>query len=216
MVTLMASFLVWAAGHAASGSSSGSKGKSGNAQYKYEADMEPTIVAPGTAPVAPDAEGEAKYRKQIQKGTIKTERFEATVKIPIPSPTLGITDEGSAKNADIQVLLSSATAPTTAYAACALDFTEIDSELEDDSTKTYAVYKVDVRKELRNSSYRQRQIHGACDINPATTQIDNGTPAPVENDIATAVLVNTTPPVAPATTPTVTLTSIIAGPFEID
>ena len=76
----------------------------------------------------------------------------------------------------------------------------------------YAEYKVDVRRELRNSSYRQRQIHGMCDVNPSTAQIDAGTPAPVENDIVTAVLV--TAPVAPSVIPT--LTPIVAGTVELD
>jgi hypothetical protein len=162
--------------------------------------------------VAPNAEGEVKYRNQIQKGTTKSERFEATVKIPFPSPALGIIDQTSAQNADIQILLSSATTPTVAYAACALDLSEIETELEDGVTKTYAEYKVDVRRELRNSSYRQRQIHGMCDVNPSTAQIDAGTPAPVENDIVTAVLV--TAPVAPSVIPT--LTPIVAGTVELD
>lgn len=195
-----------------SGSSSGSKGKSGNSQLKLEAQLEPIIVPPAASAVAPNAEGEVKYRNQIQKGTTKSERFEATVKIPFPSPALGIIDQISAQNADIQILLSSATTPTVAYAACALDLSEIETELEDGVTKTYAEYKVDVRRELRNSSYRQRQIHGMCDVNPSTAQIDAGTPAPVENDIVTAVLV--TAPVAPSVIPT--LTPIVAGTVELD
>ena len=210
--TLMGGCLIGAAGYAASGSSSGSKGKSGNSQLKLEANLEPIIVAPATTAVAPDAEGEAKYRNQIQKGTSKTERFEAKVKIPFPSPALGIIDQASAQNADIQILLSSATTPTVAYATCALDLSEIETEFEDGVTKTYAEYKVDVRKELRNSSYRQRQIHGICDVTPATASIEAATPAPVENDIVTAVLV--TAPVAPATVPT--LTPIVAGTVELD
>ena len=195
-----------------SGSSSGNKGKSGNSQLKLEAQLEPIIIAPATTAVAPNAEGEVKYRNQIQKGTTKSERFEATVKIPFPSPALGIIDQTSARNADIQILLSSATTPAVAYAACALDLSEIETELEDGVTKTYAEYKVDVRRELRNSSFRQRQIHGICDVNPTTAQIDPGTPAPVENDIVTAVLV--TAPVAPAVIPT--LTPIVAGTVELD
>ncbi|HUR72260.1 MAG TPA: hypothetical protein VMZ02_09745 [Candidatus Limnocylindrales bacterium] len=217
-VTLLVSCLGASVGFSDSGSkgssgpSSGSKGKSGNLQLKLEAQMEPLIVAPATSPIAPDAEGEAKYRKQIQKGTIKTERFEARVKIPFPSPALGIIDQASAQNADIQILLSSATTPTVAYASCALDLSEIETELEDGVTKTYAEYKVDVRRELRNSSYRQRQIHGICDVAPATVSIEAGTPAPVENDIVTAVLVIA--PVPPAIVPT--LTPIVAGTVELD
>ena len=192
-----------------SGSGSSGSGKSGNSQTKLEAQLDPVVIAPATTAVAPDAEGEVKYRKQIQKGTTKSERFEASVKIPIPSPALGITDLASAQNADIQILLSSG---GSAYAACALDFDEIETELEHGVTKTYAEYKVDVRKELKKSAVRQRQIHGICDIDLSTEQIDAGTPAPVVNDLATAVLV--TAPVAPATTPT--LTVIVEGAVELD
>lgn len=195
---------------------SGTHGKSGNAKVEYEAELEPVIVAPATAAVEPDAEGGAKYKKQIHKGVPKTERFEAKVKIPVPSTALGIVDEASALNADVQLLLSSATTPTTYYAACALDLTEIETEIEDGLSKTYAVYKVDVRKELRNGATRQRQIHGICDIDPLTTSIEAGTPAPTDNDNATAVLVTTTAAIPPATTPTVTLTQILSGIFELD
>lgn len=191
---------------------SGPKGKSGNSSIEYEADLEPAIVAPATAAIEPDAEGEVKFKQQIHKGTPKTDRFEAKVKIPFPSIALGITDQTTAANADIQLLLSSSTTPTAYYAVCALDLTEIETELEDGVTKTYAVFKVDVRKEVRNGKTRNRQIHGSCDLEPALTGIQAGTPFPNENDIATAVLV--TPPVAPAIVPTVT--SILVGTLELD
>lgn len=187
---------------------SGPKGKSGNSSLEYEADLEPVIVAPATTALEPDAEGEAKYKKQIQKGTTKTERFEAKVKIPFPSTALGIVDTPTAQAADIQLLLSSATTPTAYYATCALDLTEIETEFEDGATKTYAIYKVDVRRELRNGSTRQREIHGVCDTNTATVAVENGTPAPVDNDIATAVLVTTIP--------SITFTPIVSGSFELD
>jgi hypothetical protein len=195
---------------------SGQKGKSGNATVEYEAELEPAIVAPATVAIEPDAEGEAKYKKQIHKGTPKTERFEAKVKIPFPSTALGIIDEATAQNADIQLLLSSLLAPTTFYAACAMDLTEIETELEDGVTKSYAVYKVDVRKEVRNGATRNRQIHGICDTDSVTTGVQSGTPMPNADDIATAVLVTTTAPIPPATDPTISYTYILTGSFELD
>jgi hypothetical protein len=190
---------------------SGPKGKSGNSTIEYEADLEPSA----TAPAEPNAEGDVRYRKQIHKGTTKTERFEAKVKIPFPSAALGIVDEASAQSADIQLLLSSATTPTAYYAACALDLTGIESEFENGLPQTFAVYKVDVRKELRKT-LRQREIHGVCDIDPVTADVQNGTPVPADHDIATAVLVTTTPPVAPATEPTIVTTTLLSGELELD
>ena len=195
---------------------SGPKGKSGNSSVEYEADLEPMIVAPATSALEPNAEGEVRYKKQIHKGTPKTERFEAKVKIPFPSVALGIIDPTTAQNADIQVLLSSATAPTVYYAACALDLTGIETEFEDGLPQTFAVYKVDVRKELRNRALRQREIHGVCDIDSLTADVQNGTPVPADHDIATAVLVTTVPPVAPATTPTIISMPILTGELELD
>jgi hypothetical protein len=195
---------------------SGPKGKSGNSSTEYEAELEPAIVAPATTALEPDAEGESKYKLQVHKGTPKTERFEAKVRIPFPSTALGITDEATAQDADIQLLLSSSLTPTSYYAACALDLTEIETELEDGATKTYAVYKVDVRKEVRNGKTRNRQIHGICDTDAVTAGIQAGTPVPNADDIATAVLVSTTAPVPPATDPTITYTYILTGSFELD
>ena len=195
---------------------SGPKGKSGNSSTEYEAELEPAIVAPATTAIEPDAEGESKYKLQVHKGTPKTERFEAKVRIPVPSTALGIIDQATAQNADIQLLLSSSLSPTTYYAACALDLTEIETELENGATKTYAVYKVDVRKELRNRTTRNRQIHGVCDTDAVTAGVQAGTPVPNADDIATAVLVTTTAPVPPATDPTITYTYILTGTFELD
>ena len=195
---------------------SGPKGKSGNSSVEYEAELEPAIVAPATTALEPDAEGESKYKKQIHKGTPKTERFEAKIKIPFPSTALGIIDQTTAQNADIQLLLSSSLTPTTFYAACALDLTEIETEIEDGLTKSYAVYKVDVRKEARNGTTRNRQIHGICDTDSVTLGVQSGTPVPNADDIATAVLVTTTAPVPPATAPTISYTYILTGNFELD
>lgn len=186
---------------------SGSKGKSGNSSVEYEAELEPTVVAPAITPVEPDAEGEAEYKKQIHKGTPKTERFRAKVKIPFPSAALGITDEATAQDADIQLLLSSAATPTTYYAACALDLTEIETEVEDGLNKSYAVYKVDVRKEVRNRTTRNRQIHGICDVDTTALDVQSGVPSPIADDIATAVLF------APSATDP---TYILVGSFELD
>ncbi|HKY09408.1 MAG TPA: hypothetical protein VJQ55_14245 [Candidatus Binatia bacterium] len=195
---------------------SGPKGKSGNSTVEYEADLEPVIVAPAIAAVEPNAGGDVRYRKQIHKGTTKTERFEAKVRIPFPSAALGIVDTASAQAADVQLFLSSATTPTVYYATCALDLTGIETEFEDGAAQTFAVYKVDVRKELRNRALRQREIHGVCDVDVVTAEAQNGTPVPADHDIATAAVVTTTPPVAPATTPTIVSTVFLSGELELD
>lgn len=204
LAALLSIFLAANVGYA----KSGSKGKSGNSTTEYEAELEPVIVAPATSPIEPDAEGEVKYRLQVHKGTPKTERFDAKVKIPFPSTALGITDQATAQTADVQLLLSSAGNPLVYYAACALGLTEIETELEDGATKTYAVYKVDVRRELRNGDIRNRQIHGICDIDTVQANVQSGTPVPNEGDIATAVLVTTVP------VPEVK--SILSGILELD
>ena len=194
---------------------SGPKGKSGNSSTEYEAELEPIVAGPTLPAVEPDAEGEVRYKLQVHKGTPKTERFEAKVKIPFPSANLGIIDQATAQSADIQLLLFSSLSPTAHYAACGLDLAEIETEFEDGAPKTYAVYKVDVRKELRNGKIRNREIHGTCDIDSVLPDIQVGTPVPNAGDIATAVLITTTPAVPPAV-PTIVSTNIVTGTFELD
>jgi hypothetical protein len=183
-------------------------GKSGNGKIRVEADLE----APALIPVEGDGEGDARYEERIHKGVSKTKRFQAKVRIPVSnSSPLGIIDEAAAQNADVQLVLShglDALEPTP-YATCILQLTEIEQELEDGVPVSVAVYKVDVRSELRGRSQRQRQIHGGCDIDVATAELQNGTPVVADGDTLDAVLL--TAPVAPAVEPTVT--PIVSGTF---
>jgi hypothetical protein len=183
-------------------------GKSGNAKIRLEADLE----APALIPVEGDGEGDARYDEQIHKGVSKTKRFHAKVKIPIlNTSSLGVIDEAAAQNADVQLVLShglDALDPTP-YATCVLQLTEIEQEIEDGVPVSVAVYKVDVRSELRGRTQREREIHGDCDIDVATAEVQNGTPVVTAGDTLDAVLL--TAPVAPAVEPTVT--PIVSGTF---
>ena len=183
-------------------------GKSGNAKIRLEADLE----SPALIPVEGDGEGDARYDEKTHKGVSKTKRFNAKVKIPILNTSpLGIIDEAAAENADVQLVLSrgvDALDPTP-YATCVLQLTEIEEELEDGVPVSLAVYKVDVRSELRGRTQRQRQIHGGCDIDVATAEVQNGTPIVTAGDTLNAVLL--TAPVAPAVEPTAT--PIVSGTF---
>jgi hypothetical protein len=159
-----------------------------------------------------DAEGDARYDQQLHKGVSKTKRFQAKVKIPVSNTSpLGIIDLATAQNADVQLLLSHAAdgLEATPYATCLLRFTEVDQEIEDGIPVSVAVYKVDVRSELRGRTQRERQIHGGCDIDVATAELQNGTPVVTAGDTLEAVLL--TAPIAPAVEPTVT--SVVSGSF---
>jgi len=165
-----------------------------------EAELDPVGVAIGT-----DAEGESDYRRQIQKGAVKQERFELTAKVPIPSPALGITDDTTAANADVRVFLSHDGTPATIYAICYLAFTEIDN---DGGTDTEAVYKVDVRNQPgKKGASRLHEVHGSCDINPSTATVDNGVPVVAANDVATVAVV------APVT---LVQTDFLEGVYQTD
>ncbi len=152
------------------GVSQAKKGGSSGSKVKVEvrAELEPF----GTSP-EPDAEGQARHKKETRTRdevpTIKKDEFKATVKIPVPSPALGITDEASAESANVSLILSNTGG---IFANCQLEFDEID---EDDDDEMQAEFKVDVR--LKNGTVRDKK--GAC----------GGTvPNAQENDVATATV----------------------------
>ena len=132
----------------------------------------------------PDAEGNADHRKQIHKGRINQERFKAKVKIPIPSPELGISDASDAQNADIRMILSR---NGTEVAECLLVLTETEEEFEDGHLE--GVYKVDVGRQLKKRGYVLHEVHGSCNTDPGTIGGDPGVPAVQINDGVTATRV---------------------------
>jgi hypothetical protein len=98
-----------------------------------------------------DVEGQARHRMETRTRddvtTIKKDEFKATVKIPVPSPTLGITDEASAEGAEVHLLVSGSTA-----ADCLMEFHEFDDDGEE------AEFKLDVR--LKKGSVQDKK--GTC------------------------------------------------------
>lgn len=155
----------------------GGKGKAQN--FRLEAELDALLLVPETA-----VEAESDYRKQIHKGQVKQERFELKVKVPTSSPALGITDLATAENADIRVFLSD---ETGIYAVCFLEFIEIDDEVEEGE----AVFKVDVRRDLRKGgSYRIHEVHGSCDLTPLTPDVDHQVPTIEAGHVATVAIIN--------------------------
>ena len=204
LVALLSGLLVTLA---ASSPSLAAPGNGQASNIRFEAELEPCCGNP-----EPEAEGESDYRKQILRGQIKQERFEAKVKIPVPSVGLGIADGSGAENADIRIRLSDSTG---VYTVCYLDFVELEQETEVEDgvsvTEIEAVYKVDVRRQLlRNGTYRLQEVHGMCDIDTLTAGVQNGVPAVESGDLGTATLVT----VAPG--PVETETDFLSGLFELD
>lgn len=184
-------------------------GNGKSSKVKLEAELAPCCGDP-----EPEAEGESDYSKQILKGLIKQERFEAKVKIPVPSAGLGIADETGAANADIRIRLSDGIGT---YAVCYLDFVELEQETEEEDgvfvTETEAVYKVDVRRQLlKNGTYRLHEVHGMCDIDTLNAGVQNGVPAVESGDMATATKA-TANPVPP---PDELEQDFLSGLFELD
>ncbi|MBZ0170448.1 hypothetical protein MELA_02953 [Candidatus Methylomirabilis lanthanidiphila] len=140
------------------------------------ADLEPFDTSP-----APDAEGQARHHKEIRKGIIKKDEFKGMVKIPVPSPDLGITKE-NVEHADVRLILSR---NNTDYAECRLKFHEIEAEDDDDDGGVQAHFSIHVR--TKHGVPRAKK--GTCDINLATIAIDLGVPDAQAGDLATATLV---------------------------
>jgi hypothetical protein len=121
-----------------------------------------------------DVDGRARHRMETRTRdgvtTTKKDEFKATVKIPVPSPGLGITDEASAEGAVVRLLVSGSTT-----ADCLMEFDEFD----DDDDELQAEFKLDVR--LKKGSVRDKK--GTC---------GGGIPNAQAGDVATAT-VNGTP-----------------------
>ncbi len=100
-----------------------------------------------------DVEGQAKHKMETRTRddvtTTTKDEFKATVKIPVPSPNLGITDEASAEGAAVHLLVSGSTS-----ADCLMEFDEFD----DDDDELQAEFKLDVR--LKKSSVQDKK--GTC------------------------------------------------------
>jgi len=126
------------------------KKSSSTVKVKVEADLHPcgavllatSPCVTGGTPPEPGAEGEAKHEKETKGGVVKKDEFKGTVKIPFPSPALGIIDETAAEGADIRLILSRLGVD---FAECRLVFDEIEAEDDDDDVAVMAEYKVDVR-----------------------------------------------------------------------
>ncbi|MPZ75641.1 MAG: hypothetical protein GEU77_03890 [Deltaproteobacteria bacterium] len=74
-----------------------------------------------------------------------------------------------------------------------------------------AVFKVDVRLEYRGKKpARERRIHGFCDTDLVTADVQNGTPTVADGDFAEALLV--VPPAIPGGAST--NQSIVSGLFS--
>jgi hypothetical protein len=132
--------------------------------------------------------GEAKYKSSLINGVVQSERFEAKIELPFPSPGLAIDDIGTALIADFQLLLTTPTVPggTAAipYATCLLDLAEIKMKFfQEELIASEAEYKLDVRAELKNGVLTPKIVRGSCTSTSLT-----GVPAAKAGDIVTVVL----------------------------
>lgn len=163
--------------------------KKGGSKVKVEveADLQPCGASalatspcdPTGIPPEPDAEGEAKHKKETRNGVIKKDEFKGKVKIPIDQNSqLGIIDEAAAEGADIRLILSRAGVD---FAECRLAFDEIEAEDGEDR----AEYKVDVR--IKKGAVQAKK--GVCDVDLTTAAIDSGVPDALADDVVTATLV---------------------------
>jgi hypothetical protein len=134
-------------------------------------------LEPLTTPVS-DAEGDMRHIKESRKGVIKVDQFKGTVKIPIPSPALGITEE-NAEDAVIHLILSHV--GEASFAECLLEFDEIETEDDDDDEEgeRQAEYKVFMRRHKGNVQAKK----GNCITTGTTTPV---VPNALVNDVATA------------------------------
>ncbi len=151
-------------------------GSSGPKKVKIDVRAE---LEPFDASSEPDPEGRARHHKEIRKGVIKKDEFKAMVKIPVPAPGLGITDETTAENADIRLVLSGAGVGSV---ECLLEFDEI--EEDDDDDELQAVFKIHVR--MKKGELREKK--GMCIMTGGSHVVPNAQ----DGDTATAT-VNGTP-----------------------
>lgn len=127
-------------------------GSSGSSSSKVKIDVRAELE-PLDGSGEEDAEGQARHKKETRtrngETITKKDEFKATVKIPVPSPALGITDEASAEGAEVHLLVSGSTS-----ADCLMEFDEFD----DDDDELQAEFKLDVR--LKKGSVRDKR--GTC------------------------------------------------------
>ncbi len=149
-------------------------GSSGSSSSKVKIDVRAELETFDESP-EPDAEGQARHKKETRtrngETTTKKDEFKATVKIPVPSPALGITDEASAENADIRLILRREDAD---FAVCFLEFQEIEDDDE-------AEFKVDVR--IKKGALREKK--GMCTM---TADGSHDIPDAQAGDVATATV----------------------------
>lgn len=124
--------------------------------------------------VEPLARGEAKLKTK-RRG----DRFEAEVKIPVPSAALAIPDKAAALDATLTLSLSRA---GVAYAECDLD----PKSFKRKGSRRLAEYKVEVAD--RGGLIQAHQ--GICDVDLATPGMQSGVPATQTGDAA-AVRIDT-------------------------
>jgi hypothetical protein len=226
MLSLMISAGAFADGPKSKSSDRGSRGKSRSSssytKIELEADLKPTLGLGASQRSRDDDDdddgddddddrdnfgGEAKYSKLSINGLVQSERLEAKIELPFPSPGLSIVAVGEALLADFQLLLSNPLTPTVAYATCLLDLAEIEMKFFQDAvTKAEAKFKLDVRADVKNGVLLQKNVHGSCTIASSTSPTGvAGVPAVNSGDIATVVLTNA-----------MTSTPVLVGTFKID
>ena len=105
----------------------------GPARTEITASMEPALWDP-----EPEAGGCLRRVTVRAHGVVTADRFRAIVKVPLPSPGLGIPTEASARTADIRLILSRGGLP---YAERRLVFVRVQSE-----DQAEAEYRLDLRR----------------------------------------------------------------------
>jgi hypothetical protein len=161
------------------GEAAAGKGPVRKSDVRAKLDPDPCCIA-----VSPDAEGKA--TKMTWKRNGVAERHDLKVKVEIPLGTAGLADPTAAEAADVRVVFSNADG---AYAECALAFTGVEGEDEDELEAAVAEYKTIVFLRPRRGVPRLHEVHGACDVNLAEDGVQPGMPD-VNADDTASVTVN--------------------------
>lgn len=152
------------------------------------------ILAPCCESLEPDAKGELRHSTRLRKRRPDQYNFSASVRIPIPSPTLGLHDATGAGAAVVSVLLSRSGTP---YADCVLAADEIDAdddenesrnEDEDEDQELSARYSLRLRLFLKKGVWALKADKGYCDTDLAAAGIQNGMPNVQTGDVATVTI----------------------------
>jgi hypothetical protein len=157
----------------------GSKTSKPVKQTEFRAKLEPCCGEPEL-----DATGKAKRRIQAPNSKKQKEEFDGKITIPVPG--LGITDEATAMEADLRLLLSREDTP---YAECLLEFDEFETEEDEGESHSEAEYTVNVRSQMRKGIALQQARKGTCDTDLGTEGIQLGVPDVQAGDVITATLV---------------------------